>query len=432
MMRILVVGAGASGLAAAISAARNGASVTILEKMSRPGLRLLASGGGHCNLANTASPKTLPSLFQGDGATKFCRHALGRLPSSELIRFFASIGVRICSPDGFHLYPESRRATDVLNALLLETRRLGVKICLSTEVKSLIFTDSRQIAGVAISDGHEIDAEKIIIACGGKSYPSLGGGESALALAKSAGHASAPFLPALSEIHVSENPFRTISGVSLENASLSLICGGSTRRFHGELLFTHKGLSGKCALDASGAISREIHAKGRSEFFLSFVSDMNAEAWNSKITEWRSSDGSKRTCKMLSGILTASLSRLVCEKSNVPETMLLSQMGRDDSKRISMTLSGMRLESTDLPPIGKSMLSCGGISLEEVFSETLESRLRKNLYFAGEALDIDGPCGGYNLHWAFASGLLAGTAASSDGQPGEYGHLRPTEPIQRP
>ncbi len=402
---VIIVGGGPAGLAAAIFAGRNGHEAVVLERLNSPGKKLLATGGGHCNLTNTLPLETFARNFGKQW--RFTLPAFQNFNPQALRDFFRSLGVETESPDGFHVFPVSNKASDVLNALLSECGKLGVEILSGRQVKQLV-AENNTISGV-ITDSEEMKSDKVIIACGGRSYPALGSNGSGYQLAKFAGHKIIEPVPALVELHCSEKWPGSCAGIALKNIRIDVFPPKKTSEFsEGYFLFTHSGISGPAALNISGTVSELLHQNNSAEVFVNFFPEKSVSDWMNDFDLWQRKDGKKQISKIISEYLPRRIAEIFCSESGCENTEA-SRLSRASREKLSSTLSSCRLKITGTAGFDKAMVTRGGISLKEINPQTMGSRIVKGLYFAGEVIDIDGPCGGFNLQWAFSSGHLAGT-----------------------
>lgn len=405
----IIIGGGPSGLASAIFAGRSGHKAAILERLNFPGKKLLATGGGHCNLTNTLPLETFARNFGKQW--RFTMPALQGFNPQDLRDFFSDLGVQTESPDGFHVFPVSNKATDVLNSLLEECGKLGVEILNGKPAKQLI-VENGTISGV-LTDQGEIRACKVIIACGGKSYPALGSNGSGYQLAKFAGHKIIEPVPALVELHCSETWPGSCAGIALKKIRIEIRPPKKTAELaEGDFLFTHSGISGPAALNISGAVSELLRQSGSAEVFVNFFPGKSASDWMNDFDLWQRRDGKKQVSKILAEYFPRRLTEIFCSESAC-ETTEASRLSKGSREKLSSILSSCRLKITGTAGFDKAMVTRGGVSLKEINPQTMESRIVKGLYFAGEVIDIDGPCGGFNLQWAFSSGHLAGNISGN-------------------
>lgn len=406
---ILVVGAGPSGFMAAIAAARAGAAVTLCEQLEQPGRKLLASGGGHCNLTNVLPPEDFIGHFGRTG--RFMSDALRLLDHTALRGFFAELGVPTVVTDGFHVFPESGLAQDVLVALNRECGRLGVRQRLRCRVESLRVQDGA-MSGVDLG-GEFLEADAVILCTGGCSYPALGGTGGGYRLAEQIGHKLEPRMPALAPLVTRERWPHACAGNTLQKARLTIDLPRQRRDgVTGELMFTHTGISGPAALDLSGAVAELLRQTPDVPVILQVDADRTEADWQALIADWRRSHGRRQVRNQLATQLPTTLARELCAEAGVPEEGLCAELGKAPAAALARLLAGAVLTISATGGFDVAMVTRGGVSLKEVDPHTLASRRVQGLHFAGELLDLDGPCGGYNLQWAFASGWLAGQCAA--------------------
>lgn len=407
---VSIVGGGPAGLTAALSAARHGARVTVYEQLPRPGLRLMASGGGRGNLTNTLDPESIMIRFGRRG--RFIQPALAALSPGALRRWLADLDVPTFSPDGFHVYPVSESAGDVQKALVQACARAGVATQLECPVHALN-TQEGDIAGLETARG-TWHGRNVIIATGGRSYPKLGGGERGYALARQAGHTVMPPLPALVPLVLGENWPAACAGATLADVELRLAGKGrSVQATRGPLLFTHRGLSGPAALDISGEVSARLQAGAPVPVLLNLFPGRGAGDWRRALDELQRTDGKRLTVKWLDERLPRSVAEALAADAGLPPALTASRMTGEQRSRLADRLAGWPLTVTGTEGFGQAMVTRGGVKLEEIDPRTLASRLVRGLFFAGEVVDLDGPCGGFNLQWAFSSGYLAGQSAAT-------------------
>ncbi len=405
---VAVVGAGPAGLMAAISAASSGARVILLEQLDRPGLKLLASGGGRCNLTNRGTVEDFMLRYGRQG--RFAQAALSALPPPALCDWMEARGVPTFSPDGFHVYPASQSAPSVLEALLRECDKLGVERRWKARVQHLSIEEGGLLG---VKTDASLEAHRVILACGGRGYPALGGTALGHELARQAGHGLADPLPALVPLLTQETWVRDYAGAAGAGARIWLDMKGAGKAGRrGDVLLTHRGLSGPAILNFSGEVAEWLRRRPAVLLRIDWTPDIPASEWQQRFEQWHREAGRKQLHSLLDQTLPAALAKAVCCAAKTPGHTQANQLSADQRDAVVQALTQMPLTITGTEGFEHAMVTRGGVPLREVDPKTLESRLLPGLFFAGELLDIDGPCGGYNLQWAFSSGWLAGRVAA--------------------
>lgn len=393
---LIIIGGCASGLAAAINAKRLNpeAHICIAERLPRVGKKLLATGNGRCNLTN------IHALEHDYKNREFAIAALKKYPPESVMRFFASLGL-LCRTDGEgRVYPRSNAAASVLDALRFEVERIGVDVLCDMPVTSV-----KEING-RFSVNDSLTADRVIIACGGKSAPSQGSDGSGYALAKALGHSITPLSPALVPL-VAANPaeVRPLKGLRAANVSLTLENGRNTAASKGEILFTDSGISGIAAME----LASHITDKQKTFTHIDFVPELDLSALTEYIKNLRKIKGERTLDDLLSGILVKQLGVQICKASELYKSeKAINTLTDGECAAIACKVKDYTVAVSGTRGFGDSQVTSGGINIGEIDPLTMQSRLVKGLYFAGEIIDVDGGCGGFNLQWAWASGLLAG------------------------
>ncbi len=390
---ILILGGGASGLCAAIAAkrARPAASVLLLEQLPRVGKKILATGNGRCNLGNLNAaehPYTNKAFANG---------VFEQLDTQALLAFFRSLGLYTRADGEGRLYPLSNTAASVLDALRLECARRGVETLCETRAETVKKTNG----GYSVNG--RFAAEKLIVCCGGCAAPAQGSDGSGFALLRSLGHEITPLRPSLVQLTTDTRLIRALKGVRAA-ARLTLSTGGEAA---GEVLFTDYGLSGIAAMD----LSRFVIPNRPAAVTLDFLPDFSAEELAQIIAALCQNDPTLPAENLLTGFVPKALGLAVLKAAlgAVPQSVALSA---NEIKRIAAALKGFTLPLTGTKGFAQAQVTAGGANVKQFDRFTLESSLCPGLYACGEVLDVDGGCGGFNLEWAFLSGLIAGQNAA--------------------
>ncbi len=407
---VLVVGAGPAGMTAALAAAEAGARVVLLEHLDRLGAKLLATGGGRCNLTTTLPVPEIMARFGRQG--RFMAPALAALGPAALRALLASLGVPTHAPDGLHVYPASESARDVRKALQRRLRDLGVEVRTAVRAAGL-WIDGGRLAGLVTAGAGRVRAGRVILATGGRSYPDLGATGDGYDLARAAGHAIVEPVPALVPLLTREAWPRDLAGVAVPAARVWIDLPRAGRAgSRGDLLFTHRGLSGPAVLDLSGDVAALLVRRPTVPICLNLAPGTSEADWLARLDGWTAEGGAKTVAALLATRVPRRLAGALSGLAGVGPSVRPGQVPRAARRALAAALAGVRLEVTGTEGFERAMVTRGGVALKDVDPATLQSRHLPGLFFAGELLDLDGPCGGFNLQWAFSSGYLAGRAAA--------------------
>ena len=402
-MRIGIIGGGAAGMVAAITAARAGAEVTIFEKMDRVGKKLLATGNGRCNISNEHM-----ELFHFHGAAPDFIKAVMEAVSPERTRqFWESLGLVLISLEG-KLYPMSLQASGVLDALRGEMERLGVRICCATPVERIVSVKKNWMLEGA--DGQELGRfPRIIITVGGKASPQFGADGGGKKLAAALGHTVVPLRPALVKLKCRSPYLKALSGCKVD-AKASLLQGDEVlAQEWGEVLFTAEGLSGPPIL----RLSREALVSGRRcSIALNLMDQMREGECYWWLKQRAERFGYMKVQEMLSGILHKRLILPMLKETDIPPQMLCERLSKQQVQALARILQWWTFPVLGDGGWREAQVTVGGVFTGEIDPNTMQSKKRNGIYWAGEVLDVDGDCGGYNLQWAASSGILAGQCAA--------------------
>jgi hypothetical protein len=409
---LLVIGAGPSGMMAAIAAARNGARVLLLEKQAKIGAKLQSSGGGRCNLTNTLPAKDFMAAFGREG--RFMIPALRAFDRQALLDFLAGIGVPTHAPDGFRVFPVTHEATTVVEALTAEMRRLSIEIIVSQRVERLVVTGNRVTE--VITDSGAWHAPAVVIATGGRGYPALGAEGDGYALAIETGHTVIEVFPAMLPLKVREPWVQHCRADTIGKAELRVNLPKERHRFAvGDLIFTTDGIRGPVVLDFAREITPLLARHGEVPLLVNFRKGRNEDEVRQYLQKRRADAPHEAILNHLGTLLPEPLACQLCQQAGVDPTLKLAAIPGAARDRLIKLLVATPLTVIGHDGWNAAMITRGGVSLKEVSPETLESRRLKGLFFCGELLNLDGPCGGFNLQWAFSSGFLAGTSSYPPG-----------------
>jgi predicted Rossmann fold flavoprotein len=405
----LIIGGGPAGLTAASFLKGNS---VVLEHGATPGRKLLVTGGGRCNLTHDSSAADMALLF--GKASRFVLPALHAFPPEAIRAFFQAKGVTTqVEPDGC-VFPVSQKASDVRDALLRAVHHAGAAIQCGVRVEDLEMepdgeTGNQRIVAVKTSAGTFLPRH-ILLAAGGQSYPALGSDGSGFALARAAGLEVVEPVPALAGLFVKSDWVAPLSGILCEQGSIRIDAKGALKKpLEGPILFTHKGISGPPALALSGEISARLLSEHEVTIRVSFRLGRTLNAWLELFAQWRERHGTRSIHNLLSGELPRALAVALCTASGLSD-VVMARAGKKELLTLAMQCSECPLRVTGTEGWERAMLTRGGVALKELEASSLACRRISNLYCVGEVVDVDAPCGGYNLTWAFASGFFAAAA----------------------
>jgi len=402
---LIVIGSGAAGMMSAIIAARKGHSVLLLEKLPKLGSKLKATGGGRCNLTNTLALEDFMADFGKHG--RFMSKALEALDQQALREFFTSIGVESHSPDGFRVFPITHNANTILSALEKEMENCGVDVYCKSPV-DILYHDREKITGVGVGD-EKYEASNVIVATGGLGYPMLGAEGDGYKLASALGHKTTPLFPAMMPLKIKETWGANCSADTIAHAEIRVDLPKAKKlRATGDLIFTKNGIRGPVVLDFSREITPLLEKHGEVPLLINLTKGKNEEEIRQHLKRQAIAEPEKPLLEHLKTLLPEALSKELCMLRGVNFEDRYSQISGLNRDKLIKILAWTPLTVTGHDGFKMAMITRGGISLKEINPNTMESKLIKGLYFCGEVMDLDGPCGGYNLQWSFASGYLAG------------------------
>lgn len=399
-MRAAVIGAGASGMTAALTAVRLGHEVTLYERQARVGRKLMATGNGRCNLTNTGAG---PSNYHGE-APDFVRPALEAFPSEAALDFFRGLGLLAREEWGGRVYPLSNSANSVVDVLRQALDAAGVELIAGDRVRELRRFGSGYSVTTESGDKRSFDA--VVVACGGLAGEKLGGGRDGYELLKALGHTRTALRPALVQITTEPAYPRSLKGIKADCALRVLSRGGLLASSCGELLFTETGVSGPAAFDVSRAVSEAGDAK--MELEIDFLRDYTSAEVLAHLQNRVKTAPELPASELLTGSVHNRLGRMLIKYADVEAAAPLSALSERELRTVAAACKRFKLPVRGTEGFANAQVTAGGIRTSEFDPRTLESRLCPRLFACGEVLDIDGDCGGYNLQWAWSSGVLAG------------------------
>ena len=398
MAKVIVVGAGPAGIMASLSAARNN-DVILIERNNEIGKKLKLTGGGRCNITNN---RTIEGIFEKVVTNrKFLYSAFNTFSNTDLMRYFDENNLEYKVEYDQKVFTKSDKSEEVIELFNKDLLRNNVKIMYNTKVESLIIEDG-VIKGVVSDSGKSIYGDKVIVTTGGKSHPLSGSDGSMFDILKSVGHTIKPLYAALIPLVIKEDFVKRLQGVAMKEVVFRTKIKKKKIEIQGDMIFTHFGISGPGVLKFSSHINKELE-NGEVEITLDFLSDKSRE----EISAIIKSNPNKTILNNLKGLLTQNFLKEILGSLNLLETKPTDLRKADEIKLID-AMKQMKLTVRETITIKAAMVTSGGVSVKEINASTLESKLIKNLYFAGEVMDVDAETGGYNLQIAFSTGYLAG------------------------
>ena len=411
MPSIVIVGGGAAGLIAAVTAAENGATVTLLEGNEKLGKKLYITGKGRCNCTNLCTPEAFRQNVVRN--PRFLYSALEALPPEALLQKLEAWGCPTVVERGNRAFPASQKASDVTRALERQLQRLGVRVRLNSRVKGISVSQG-QVSAVTLANGEVLPADAVIVCTGGVSYPSTGSTGEGYALLAACGHAIIPPKPALIPLTSAAEWVRDLQGLSLKNVRLTLTHG--KKRLYtelGEMLFTHFGLSGPLVLSASSYMAGLDFSQ--CALTLDLKPGLTPQQLEERIMRDVAAAGKKRVQTILRGLYPERLADVMATLCQIDPSKPANELKREEREALVRLTKALPLPVDGTEPMAAAVVTAGGADVREFSPATLQSKLIAGLYAAGEVLDVDALTGGFNLHIAFATGYCAGKAAALRG-----------------
>ena len=406
MKRVVVIGGGAAGLMAAVIAGREGAKVTLLEKMNYVGKKMGITGKGRCNITNACDMSDFIKNTPGNG--KFLYGAYERFTNEDLLQLLHDAGLETKVERGGRVFPASDSALDVRNTFMKLMKQYGVDVHLEEPVKKLLVDDG--VVTSVVTDKETYHADAVVIATGGKSYPATGSTGDGYMLAAQVGHTITDIRPSLVPIVTEESWVKDLMGLSLRNVELSVVAKNKVQaKMFGEMMFTHFGITGPIVLSLSHTVGKLMRKKniGIIGLDINLKPALSPETLDKRLQKDFDLYSKKQLINGMKDLLPSRLIPLIIELAGIDPQKPINQISKEERQQIGYMLQHMPLTVKGLRPVEEAIVTAGGISLKEFNPKTMESKLVKGLYGAGEVLDIDAFTGGYNLQAAFSTGFVA-------------------------
>ena len=404
---ILILGGGAAGITAAIAAARAGAIVTLLERNERIGRKILATGNGRCNLTNT----DLHLKHYHGQNPKFAYSALTEFDYQKTLEFFGELGIVPKTETGGKVFPLSEQASSVLDVLRFELEKRGVSVICNADVSKI--KKEAQDFSVTCKDGKLFKADRIILTTGGKASPNLGSNGSGHILAQNLGHSIIEPFPALVRLHLAEDFLKQIQGFKFEGTAEIIVDNKSRAKATGEILFTSNGISGPPILQLSRKAGEFLQKQQKVWLKVSIINHLSPEQIEQTLMQRWQTQPSQTLAFSFTGFIHKRIIPSLLKAAGITDiNKKVASVSTTERHQITNILHDWRFEVTGTDSWSAAQVTAGGVDVKEINPKTLESIKVTGLYFAGEILDIDGDCGGYNLQWAWSSGYIAGKNAA--------------------
>ena len=413
MSRVIVVGGGPAGMMAAITAAENGNDVTIIEKMPQFGKKLLITGKGRCNITSSLYMSEFIKNTPGNG--KFLYSAFQNYTNQDIIAFLKKQGLEVKEERGNRIFPVTDKSVDVLNCFKKKIDELKIKYKLNTKVEKILIKSNEVLA--VRTDSEIIQTDKIILATGGKSYPLTGSTGDGYKIAKDIGHTIVTIKPSLVPMEVYEKEMcKKLQGLSLRNVGIKIIDNDRKKMIYedfGEMIFTHFGISGPTILSGSAHLVKYkdidyLLKKKYVEIKIDLKPALTEEQLDDRILRDFNEFKNKQFKHSLDKLLPQKMIPVMIELTKIDENKKVNEVTREERKKLVQLLKNFTITIMDFRPVEEAIITCGGISTKEIDPKTMESKIIKGLYFAGEIIDVDSYTGGFNLQIAYSTGYTAG------------------------
>ena len=419
-MKVVIIGGGAAGMVAAISSSKNGNDVIILEKMEIPGKKILITGKGRCNITSNLPMDDFIKNVHGNG--KFLYSAFNNFTNIDILNILNKEGVETKVERGNRIFPVSDRSQDVQKALIRMVEKLGVKIITNCKVSKILVDNNKKVYGVLANINgkeKEIKADKVILATGGKSYPGTGSTGDGYKMAEELGHTITKIRPSLVPLTVNNESLKlckNMQGLSLRNVGIKFIDLEKNKIIYedfGEMLFTHFGVSGPTVLSASAHLLRyknidELLKNDKIVLKIDLKPALSEKKLDDRILRDFSEEKNKEYKNCLNKLLPKKIIETIIQVSNIRSDKKVNEITKEERKNLVSVLKGFEIYIKGFRPIEEAIITSGGIKINEINPKTMESKIIKGLYFAGEIIDVDAYTGGFNLQIAYSTGYTAG------------------------
>ena len=404
---LIIVGGGSAGLTSALIAKDYGVDVAIIEGSDRIGKKILTTGNGRCNISNT---NININRYHSENPY-FFKHTLDSFTINHTVEFFANLGIPLVTLDGGKMFPMSLQASSVLDILRFCLEEKNIPVYTNTKAKEI--TQKNKGFKIVTTDNITYECEKLIIATGGKSAPKTGSDGSGYKLAKQLGHSVMSPVPALVQLKLNYNKLKALSGVKFDGNAEIFINGDCAQKEFGEILFTDYGISGPPILQLSRTASCALAKSNKVSLFIDLLPTISLEDLKVFLENHWSVFGERSLHDSLIGIINKKIIPIILKQLKIENIHKpCSDLNIEEKIAIYKLLKQWKFEVSGTNSFSNAQVTAGGINTKEINPQTLESNIVPNLYFAGEILDVDGDCGGFNLQWAWSSGAIAGMNAS--------------------
>ena len=401
---IAVVGGGAAGMMAAISAAETGAAVRLLERNPKVGRKLYITGKGRCNVTNNCSMAELLANIPRNG--RFLWSAFSRFNAQDAMAFFEELGVPLKTERGNRVFPESDHSSDIIRALETELKRKNVQVHKNTKVKELLFEGDR-VKGIRLENGKELFYNDVVVATGGMSYQTTGSDGDGYRFAEKAGLAVTPLRPALVPLETEEAYIRELQGLSLKNVTMTIKNGKKTLfDGFGEMLFTHFGISGPLGLSASSYIGKALEQQPL-KGYLNLKPALTEEQLDARILREFEENRNKQFRNVINSLFPAKLLPVMLSLGGIDPYKQVNAVSKAERQHFEELITHFPFTVTGTRGFREAIITQGGVSVKEIRPGTMEAKKKEGLYFVGEVLDLDALTGGFNLQIAWASAHAA-------------------------